>query len=177
MGGKKLHLVGQTYGRLTVTHKVGYSKTAHTGLWGCNCSCGNTTVVSSSNLRTGHTKSCGCYEQECREKTDNKFTLHGHHRNNARSLTYQSWRCMRERCKYPSNASYKHYGAIGIKVCGRWDESLANFIEDMGERPGKEYSIDRINPFGNYEPGNCRWATMKEQHRNRRKHYGIKKSA
>lgn len=75
--------------------------------------------------------------------------------------TWKSWKCMHERCTDPRNASYARYGARGIAVCERWSNFL-NFLEDMGERPPGDYQIDRINPDGNYEPGNCRWLTRVE---------------
>lgn len=75
---------------------------------------------------------------------------------------------MRQRCQNPNNIEWKRYGAKGIKVCERWDD-FALFLTDMGEKPAPEYSIDRIDPEGHYEPGNCRWATPYEQRHNRRK--------
>jgi len=75
---------------------------------------------------------------------------------------------MRRRCNYPQDRGYKNYGGRGIKVCERWDTSFAAFLEDMGKAPSPKHSIDRVNNNGNYEPGNCRWATMKEQMQNRR---------
>lgn len=79
------------------------------------------------------------------------------------------YRGMIYRCNVPSDKRYKKYGAIGIKVCDRWMESFENFISDMGPRPSENYSLDRINGAGNYEPGNCRWATSLEQALNVRK--------
>lgn len=76
---------------------------------------------------------------------------------------------MRQRCRNPNNAAYKHYGARGILVCSEWDESFESFIADMGEPPSDKHSLDRINPYKGYEPGNCRWATSSEQIKNRRK--------
>lgn len=80
-------------------------------------------------------------------------------------LTYASWQAMRGRCNYPKEVGYSRYGGRGIKVCDRWN-SFAAFLEDMGERPSRDHTIDRINNDGDYEPANCRWATKAEQRAN-----------
>lgn len=82
---------------------------------------------------------------------------------------YGCWKKMRDRCNNKASDHYSRYGARGITVCARWD-SFEAFLEDMGPRPSKEHSIDRVDVFGNYEPSNCRWATRKQQARNRAKH-------
>ncbi len=84
----------------------------------------------------------------------------------ANTPTYWSWNAMKSRCTDPRNASYPTYGARGITVCERWAE-FENFLADTGKRPSKEYSIDRIDPRGNYEPANCRWLTRAEQNARR----------
>lgn len=87
--------------------------------------------------------------------------------------TFESWSGMKERCYTQNSKMYKYYGALGVKVCDRWlgPDGYKNFVEDMGERPSKELTLDRIDPFGNYEPSNCRWADRKTQANNKRAKY------
>lgn len=96
------------------------------------------------------------------------ITKHGHWTGNKASRTYDAWRCMKKRCYQPKNASFKSHGGRGIMVCDRWLNNFENFLADMGEAPAG-LSLDRYpNNDGNYEPGNCRWATRKQQAQNRR---------
>lgn len=87
---------------------------------------------------------------------------------------YAVWQMMRQRCNNPNQAKYPRYGGRGIRVCARWEESYANFIADMGPKPGSGYSVDRIDNDGNYEPSNCRWATPVEQAHNRHTSFEVR---
>lgn len=164
--GSFINRVGDVYGELTV--KQLYSRSCRIGnkktLWTCECSCGNISNYSASNLVTGNSTCC----LECRPE---KQVVHGNSRRGKDSLTYRSWQHMKDRCLNPNTDMWKYYGGRGIKVCDRWSESFENFLEDMGERPCKELTLDRINTDGNYEPSNCRWADKLTQTLNRRINY------
>jgi len=159
---------GVVFGRLTVID-IGVSIVSKSGgrrkAWKCLCSCGKTRLIREYSLRSGDTSSCGCLHREMVSKMTSKLNLkHGRYG----TPEYKSWQMMKERCYYPSNDSYKNYGGRGITICERWRNSFAAFFEDMGLRPGPGYSLDRINPNRDYEPGNCRWATPKQQLNNQR---------
>jgi hypothetical protein len=135
--------------------------------WSCRCDCGRTLDVVAGELRAGQ-KSCGCARAAFIADAKRE-----HGETGARTTPeYRTWKAMRERCHSPNHAMFANYGARGITVCERWG-CFENFLADMGRKPSPTHSIDRINNDGNYEPGNCRWATAEEQSRNRRNVYAI----
>lgn len=149
-------LTGMEFGRLTVET---YSHTnGKKAMWDCLCSCGNRAVVSSVHLqrKDSPTRSCGCLHAETVRTATKTHGLTG-------TPEHIVWNGMKARCR-----SRWDYAGRGIKVCERWLESFENFLSDMGPRPSAAHTIDRIDGRGNYEPGNCRWATKQEQSRNRK---------
>lgn len=166
-------MMGTTWNRLTVIEEAGKNKWGY-DMWICQCKCGTLRHKALGQaLRGGHTQSCGCLQKEAIYK-------HGHARQGKTSREYRAWHMMLQRCTNKNAPNYPDYGGRGVVVCQRW-RHFQNFLADMGERPPGT-SLDRKNNDGNYEPGNCRWATPIEQHNNMRNNVwitiaGITKSA
>ena len=151
-------LAGRKFGKWSVVALAGKNALGRV-VWTCVCECGNSRKVIGTNLFRGLSKSCGCYQKEAVRR-------HGH--STQRSPEYLSWAAMKSRCLNSNRKEYPYYGGRGITVCDRWQESFENFLQDMGKRPSKTHSLDRIDNSGNYDPSNCRWATKSEQIANRR---------
>lgn len=151
-------LTGQNFGRWVVQELAFRVKKRL--YWTCLCECGTVKAVSSNNLKSGASSSCGCFQKE---KARRGALKHG----GVQHKLYRTWLGMRNRCGNPKNPSWEYYGGRGIKVCDRW-QYFANFRADMEPTWQEFRSLDRIDNDGDYCPENCRWATQSEQVKNQR---------
>lgn len=165
---KMVDLTGRRFERLVVVRKA-HSKPVPGGTrlyWECLCDCGNTIFTEGGSLKGGKARSCGCLQKEKAAHQGHRNATHGQRG----SLTYASWRSMLQRTGNPKAFAYERYGGLGITVFEEWKNSFEAFLRDVGQRPSRAYTIDRWpNPYGNYEPGNVRWANKRQQALNRRK--------
>lgn len=150
-------LTGVRFGYWTAVRLSGQRKGVRTA-WLCSCVCGTERDVQSLHLLSGASQSCGCMRPK---GIDSATYKHG-----SDHEAYRTWSNMLDRCRNPNNPAWHLYGGKGVTVCDAWATDFLQFAEDMGPKPSRNHSIDRKNGNGNYEPGNCRWATAKEQARN-----------
>lgn len=154
---------GRRFGKLTVVSRQERSaRQDGNHVYLCQCDCGGTRMTKWKNLTGGATKSCGCLARE-RVSTDRTGNDIGHDH-----PLYNTWYSMVRRCHNPKRPEFKKYGAKGVSVCERWRHSAKAFVEDMGPKPSPHHTLDRIDPYGDYEPGNCRWADKFTQPTNKR---------
>lgn len=159
-----LNLTGQRFGKLVASEQDGRDAQGRV-FWLCICDCGNTKHVRTSHLRAGSVQSCGCDRYV---RVAKSVATHGHASGGKVSPVYTSWAQMHARCTNPNHNRYHRYGGRGISVCAQW-KAFEAFLADMGGSWKPGLSIDRIDNDGNYEVGNCRWATPSEQAFNRSK--------
>lgn len=165
---KGASVIGERFGRLVVISRAADYVRAdgrRDQKFLCHCDCGQRLITHRQTLLSGATRSCGCLQKELAAK---RAVTHGATVGGIHTRAYRIWRGMLQRCRDKRQPNYKKYGALGVRVCSRW-ENFENFITDMGECPSEKHSIDRHpNYSGDYEPGNCRWATGSEQANNKR---------
>lgn len=152
-------MVGKKFNRWTVLEELGVTNRRR--YWLCRCDCGTVKRISSQSVISGHSQSCGCLGAERRHKA---VTKHG----KTGTREYRCWKIMKTRCLNKNFHKYPIYGGCGIRVCDRWINSFENFLEDMGLCPKSCASIERMDNSKGYFPGNCKWATAKEQANNMR---------
>lgn len=158
-------LVNERFGRLLVLRRYGSNKNGR-ATWFCQCDCGQTKIIVGKELRSKHTKSCGCLQIDTVIARNFKHGLTI--RKKGIPKEYRAWYNAKQRCTNIKNPEYHNYGGRGIHMCERWSSSFECFLQDMGAAPNARCTLDRINNHGDYQPHNCRWTTVREQSRNKR---------
>lgn len=160
--GRAKDITGQRFNLLVaISPAANVKKEIH---WLCRCDCGKETICSGGNLRSGHTKSCGCLKAQAQQYGS---VTHGM----THTSIYHTWNKMRQRCQNPNHDRFADYGGRGIRVCDTWSnsfEAFHDYVSRLSHFNESGRSLDRINNDGNYEPGNVRWATRVQQNRNTR---------
>jgi hypothetical protein len=157
-------ITGERFGKWTVLSRAENNKEGR-AVWVCRCDCGTVRKVIGKTLISGKSSCCGCTRKENASKASSRSnTKHGMRK----TRLYTIWQSMKGRTKYPSTNSYERYGGRGIKVCEEWEKDFTAFAQwALSNGYSDELTLDRIDPDGNYEPSNCRWATWSQQARNK----------
>lgn len=153
-------IIGKKFNRWTVVEFFGVNRSGKMFVL-CKCECGTEKKVDKYNVISGASKSCGCFSVDMARNAKLKHGL-------SWTKEYSSWRHMKDRCENPGSDSYKWYGGAGVSVYKEWSESFESFYKYIGAMPEKGMTLDRINPYKGYEPGNVRWATWDIQARNKK---------
>lgn len=151
--------ISERFGRLIVLEYIGKIKGRH--MVRCVCDCGKIKTYILSNIKNGHTKSCGCLIKDNKKPRTIK---HGQYK----TSEFKAWQSMIQRCYNTNSHNFKLYGGRGITVCDKWRDSFESFLQDIGKKPSKKHQLDRINNNANYTPDNCRWSTPQQNSNNRR---------
>lgn len=165
--GKFIDLAGKRFGRLIVIERDENDKYGNL-MWLCKCDCGNVVTVRGNHLKHGQTQSCGCLQAE---KSKERIIEYNYVHGKRGTRIYGSWKSIKDRCLNCNSSAFHNYGGRGITICDEWKNDFQAFYDYVSQLPHfgeKGYTLDRINNDRNYEPGNVKWSTEKEQANNRR---------